>query len=140
MKSFKGSCHCKKVNFEVKLDLSQGIRKCNCTFCYKTKYQKVFSAFDDLKIISGNDELSDYRAPDSSWAPDTIFHYFCKTCGVQPFSKGYLEIEPFNGWFYAVNLATLDDITPGEIIAAPVIYEDGLHDNQMQAPVETRHL
>lgn len=140
LKTYQGSCHCQQVKFQVKLDLSQGIRKCNCTYCYKTKYQKVFSKFEDLKITSGNEQLSDYRGPDSTWPPDAIHHFFCKSCGVQVFSKGYLEFEPFNGWFYAVNISTLDDLSPDEIISAPVIYEDGLHDRQMETPSETRHL
>ena len=142
MKTYHGSCHCKKVQYEVVLDLSQGIRKCNCTYCFKTKYQKVFTDDRSLKITAGESELADYRAPNSSWAPDTIHHFFCKTCGVQTFSRGFLEmdLEPFKGWFYALNLATLDDISPEEILNAPVIFEDGLTDNQMQAPKETRHL
>lgn len=140
MKIYHGSCHCQKVKFQVKLNISQGIRKCNCTFCYKTKYQKTFAAFDDLKITDGAGNLADYRGIDSTWPPDAIHHYFCKICGVQPFSKGYLDMEPFNGWFYAVNIATLDDMTAEEIISAPVIYEDGLHDKQLETPAETRHL
>ena len=140
LKKYEGSCHCRKVKFEVKLDLSQGIRKCNCTYCYKTKYQKVFAKEPDLSIKSGEDHLTDYRAPDSSWPPGAIHHFFCRVCGIQVFSKGYLEVDPFNGWFYAVNVASLDSCSPEEIIQSPVIYEDGLHDRQMETPEETRHL
>lgn len=140
LKSYYGSCHCQQVKFNVKLDLSQGIRKCNCTYCYKTKYQKVFAKHADLEFVSGEDQCSDYRAPDSTWPPEAIHHYFCRGCGIQVFSKGYLEMEPFNGWFYAVNIASLDNCDAQEIINAPVIYEDGLHDRQMERPEEVRHL
>ena len=142
MKTYHGSCHCKAIKYEVTLDISEGIHKCNCTYCYKTKYQKVFAKFENLKVTSGKELLSDYRGPDSAWPKDHIHHHFCTTCGVQLFSKGFLEMgkEPFTGWFYAVNIATLDDMTPQEIIAAPVIYEDGLHDKQLEVPQETRHL
>ena len=140
MNDYTGSCHCKDITFSVRMDLTEGIHKCNCTYCFKTKYQKVFTKAENLVVTSG--EPRNYNAKDSSWPEGTIFHYFCGNCGVQVFSKGFLEmdIEPFTGWFYAVNLAAIDNITPAEIIAAPVIFEDGLHDKQMEAPVETRHL
>lgn len=142
MKTYQASCHCKRIKFEAKLDVSQGIHKCNCTYCYKTKYLKVFTKVDNLRLISGEQDMSNYHASPSSWPEGHIHHYFCKNCGVQVFSKGFLEMnkEPFTGWFYAVNLATVDNIEPEEIIQAPVIYEDGLHDNQLNPPKETRHL
>lgn len=140
MKTYNGSCHCKEITFTVKLDVSLGIHKCNCTYCYKTKYRKVFAKVDDLELKSGNP--NDYQASPSSWPEGHIHHHFCGNCGVQVFSKGFLEMdhEIFNGWFYAVNLAVIDNISPEEIISAPVIFEDGLHDRQMEAPAETRHL
>lgn len=142
MKKYLASCHCKSIKFEIALDLSRGIHKCNCTYCYKTKYLKVFSKIENLKLLTNEENLNTYYASPSSWPEGTIHHYFCGKCGVQVYSKGFLEMdkEPFNGWFYAVNLATVDDVTPEEIINAPVIYEDGLHDNQLNAPTETRHL
>lgn len=142
MKLYHGSCHCQEVKFEVELDLTQGIHKCNCTYCYKTKYLKVFSKADKLKLLTDPNRLRDYKATPSSWPEGHIHHYFCNRCGVQLFSKAYLELdmEPFNGWFYAVNLATIDDTTPEEIIQAPIIFEDGLHDRQLETPTETRHL
>ncbi len=142
MKTYHASCHCKKIKFDVSLDVSAGIHKCNCTYCFKTKYQKVFSKDTDLKLLAGEKDLTVYHAARSSWPEGTIHHYFCKNCGVQVYSRGFLEMgkEPFTGWFFAVNLATFDNITPAEIIAAPVIFEDGLHDDQLNPPSETRHL
>ncbi len=139
-KTYHGSCHCGTVRFTARLDLAEGIRKCNCTFCVKTKYWKTFSYGDGLHITAGSDNLADYRSPTSTWPDGAIHHYYCKTCGVRGFSKGYLEFPPFNGTFHAVNVNCLDDVTPEEIIAAPVIFEDGIANNQMKPPAETRHL
>lgn len=96
----------------------------------------------EMHLIAGEAHMKDYIARPSNWPEGHIHHYFCDHCGVQVFSKGFLEMnhEIFNGWFYAVNLATFDNITPEEIIAAPIIYEDGLNNNQLQPPKETRHL
>lgn len=139
-KKYSGSCHCQAVKFEIEADFASGIRRCNCTFCYKTRFQKIFVQANEFKLLTSDHSLSDYRAINSKWPEGHIHHYFCKTCGVRTFSRGFLKLEPFNGWFYAVNAVTLDDVSPEEIISAPVIYENGLHDLQSDEPREVRHL
>ena len=61
-------------------------------------------------------------------------------CGVHPFSKGYLAMEPFNGSFHAVNIATLDDTTDLELSAAPIQYEDGRANCWDSVPETTSYL
>jgi hypothetical protein len=139
-KVYHGSCHCGQVKFECEIDLSEGIRKCNCTFCRKAGYQKAFAYKDDFRIIAGKDRLKTYRATPSNWPEGHIDHYFCENCGMQPFSRGYLEMDPFNGNFHAINVVCLDDATEEELAAAPIVYEDGLHDRQDRAPSFTAHL
>jgi hypothetical protein len=50
-------------------------------------------------------------------------HLFCRQCGVRPFSRGY--VEQIGGDFVSVQLGTLDDVTPAELVAAPVKYSNG---------------
>jgi hypothetical protein len=139
-RTYHGSCHCGAVRFSARIDLGEGIRKCNCTWCVKQKLWKVFSYGDGLVLETGAGALADYRAAGSSWPEGHIHHHFCRTCGVNVFSRGFIDAPPFDGWFHAVNLNALDDVTPEEILAAPVIFEDGLHDRQLEPPAETRHL
>jgi hypothetical protein len=121
---YHGSCHCGRVRFAVRLDLAQGVNHCNCTFCTKTKAAKVYVPDAALELVSGAEALSDYRAPVSAWPPGAIHHYFCRQCGIRGFSRGYFDGPPLHGWFWAVNVNALDDVTPDEIAAAPVILED----------------
>lgn len=134
LRTYHGSCHCGAVRFECDVDLSQGTRRCNCRFCGKTRFWKAFVYGDGFRLTTGEDMLSDYRGPDSNWPEGHIHHYFCRRCGVRGFAKGYLDFEPFNGWFHAVNIATFDDISDEELAAAPIQYEDGRHDDFDHAP------
>ncbi len=133
-----GSCHCGAVSFEVDVDLSAESRRCNCTYCAKTRYWKSFVGVDDIRLLTGADNLADYRAPDSLWPPDHIHHHFCKTCGVQLYSRGFLE--QMGGWFYALNIAVLDGLSPQDFASVPITYENGIQDKQMEPPAVTSYL
>ena len=139
-KTYHGSCHCGEIRFEADVDLSEtAIRKCNCSFCLKSGYKKALIGYDELRITAGEDLLQNCRAQDSNWPEGDIDHYRCPNCGMQPFSRGYLE-EIMGGNFWAVNGACLDDVTEEELAAAPVIYEDGKRDRQDREPEITRYL
>jgi hypothetical protein len=49
-------------------------------------------------------------------------HYFCKHCGVRSFGIGN---APDACRVYGVNLGCLEDVTPEELAAGPIIYVDG---------------
>ena len=138
--TYHGSCHCGAVRFECDLDLSAGTRRCNCSYCTKTRMWKVFALAGEFRLTEGEAVLSDYRAAGSNWPEGNVHHYFCGRCGVRSFSKGHLEMDPFNSWFHAVNIACLDDASDEELAAAPIQYEDGRNDNWDDPPAVTRHL
>jgi hypothetical protein len=132
-KTYKGSCHCGRVRFEVDLDLAAGTVKCNCSICAKARSWLVAISPNDLRVLSGASELADYR-----FGARRIHHRFCRTCGVRPF--GQADARNGDGAFVAVNLSALDGVDPAELASAPVIYVDGRNDNWQSAPAETRHL
>ncbi|MBA8876659.1 GFA family protein [Phyllobacterium myrsinacearum] len=132
-KTYHGSCHCHTVRFECTIDLDAGTSKCNCSFCAKLRFWKAFIGGDALQLLAGGDNLTEYQ-----FGSKTIRHFFCKTCGVKPFGRG--ELEVMGGVFYAVNLSVLDDLSQEELLAAPLQYQDGLHNNWGEVPTETRHL
>ncbi len=139
-RTYQGSCHCGDIRFACELDLAAGTRRCNCSFCSKTRMWKAFAMRGEFQLLAGEAALSDYRAANSQWPEGTVHHYFCRRCGTRAFSKGYLDMAPFNGWFHAVNVATLDNAPDEELAAARIQYENGRHDAWDKAPTLFSHL
>jgi len=134
-KTYRGSCHCRRVTFEVDLDLeAEGTGKCNCTVCWKRRAWSTRVKPDSFRALTGEAEMRRY--PDNQVVEGGGF---CPTCGVAPFLR--IAAQEWNdGASVSVNVACLDDLEPQELIAAPVQYFDGRNDNWWQPPSETRHL
>ena len=134
MKTYEGSCQCRRVRFEADIDLSQGTGKCNCTSCWKRRWWSVRAKPEHFRSIEGETELTGYK-PGSA----TGHTGFCKHCGVTPYS--WVPASEWNESEYvSVNVACLDNLEPAELVAAPVQYMDGRADNWWNPPSETRHL
>lgn len=131
-KKYTGSCHCGAVRFECELDLAQGTSRCNCSICSKSRFWKAIVKSEAFRLIDGEKALQEYQ-----FGSHQIRHFFCKRCGVKTFGRGRLEEL---GEFYAVNVVCLDDITPKELAAAPIRYEDGRNNDWNAAPSEWRYL
>lgn len=125
-KRYAGSCACGKVKFEAEIDFSQGTHKCNCTQCWKRRWWSVKVQPEDFRLLSGEDVVDrDFKA--------------CPACHV--LTHRHVPVFEWNPQAYvSVSVASLDDLSPAELLEAPVTHYDGRADNWWQKPAEVRHL
>lgn len=98
MQSYKGSCHCGQVQFEVVTDLKIAV-ECNCSICTKKGALHHRVPPEQFKLLSGADALALYQF-DSKVAK----HWFCKHCGIHPFSNPRAAPD-----MYSINVRCLDN-------------------------------
>ncbi len=127
-----GGCHCGAVRYEAQLDLAEGTFRCNCSLCRRARSWVAGGMPEHLRIVAGEDVLGRYSAT----SPEHE-HCFCTRCGIRVFSRGTIEGL---GPFLTVQIASLDDASYEEAKTAPVIFQDGLHNNWMNPPQDTRAL
>lgn len=132
-KTYKGSCHCGKIRYEADIDLSEGTGRCNCSICSKKRFWGAQIKPEAFRLQCDEADLGDYQ-----FGSNAVHHHFCKTCGVAPFGKGY--VEQIGGAYVSVNVACLDGVDDSELAALSVQYMDGRNNNWWNAPAETRHL
>jgi hypothetical protein len=134
IKTYRGSCHCKRIAFEADIDLSKGTGKCNCTSCWKKRYWSVRCDPKGFRPLKGAEHMSDYKQDQEKGHSG-----FCKHCGVLTY--GWVAQSEWNPHEYVtISVASLDDLDHAELYAAPVRFFDGRNDNWMETPKETRHL
>jgi hypothetical protein len=102
-RTYKGSCHCGKVSYEVTTDLAKVIA-CNCSLCSRAGYLLTFVPEAQFKLLSGEDSLKDYR-----FNRHAIAHMFCTDCGVRSFARGK---GPDGSGMAAINVRCLEGVDP----------------------------
>jgi len=97
--SYRGTCHCGLVRFEVSCMPTEALR-CHCAYCRRKGV--LWHAINEaqLCIRSGKEHLREYR-----FGTLQARHYFCRGCGVSTFSRP--AVLP-DSW--VVNLMCVDDL------------------------------
>ena len=138
MKTYRGTCFCGAVAFEADGDLAAGTMRCNCRFCRRMRYWEMrLPNPAGFRLIRGREALAETPPSRPGDGSGQMHHYFCRLCGTRLWTEG--EIAEMGGAFVAVFVPALD-ANEDELIAAPVAYLDGAHDNWWNPAPETRHL
>lgn len=103
MQTYRGSCHCGAVRFEVDADI-QYVVECNCSICAKRAALLHPAKPSQFRLLSGEDALTLYQ-----FGTRTARHYFCKHCGIFPY--GHPRIDPR---MVMVNVRCLDGVDPND--------------------------
>ncbi|MFZ0486637.1 MAG: GFA family protein [Arenicellales bacterium] len=129
MTTFKGSCHCGQVRFEIEAEIDH-VRSCDCSICRKRGALNHRIPKENLRLLTPWEDLVLYQ-----WGSRTARDFFCPTCGILPFRRPSdptpAEIregtQPFDGW--AVNVRCLEgvdlDAIPVKKIYGSRIQHDG---------------
>jgi hypothetical protein len=108
--SYKGSCHCGQIKFEVE-GKPESVVECNCSHCLRKGYLLWFVPRSQLTLNSPEADLATY-----TFNKHVIKHHFCPRCGCAPFGFGSA-----NGTeMAAVNVRCLEDIELADIKRNPV--------------------
>ena len=138
MTTYQGRCFCGAVTFEADGDLSQATLRCNCNFCRKMRYWEMrLPDPQGFRLTAGRAHLAETPPSRPSDGAGQMHHYFCRDCGTRLWTEG--DIAELGGFFRAVFVPALE-VDAAELVAAPVAWLDGLHDNWFEAAPETRHL
>lgn len=81
MRTYKGSCHCGRVEFKVKTDTNLSTT-CDCSMCRRRGGVVLRCDEADLEIVSGKECLELYQ-----FNTEKAEHYFCRRCGIHTFYR-----------------------------------------------------
>src|SRR5262245_39018423 len=81
--TYKGSCHCGAVQYEVTMPPPQKAFACNCSICSRTGSLMAFVKEGAFRQLGRTNATTDYQ-----FAKKNIHHEFCSTCGVRPYARG----------------------------------------------------
>lgn len=113
MTTYKGSCHCGKVAFEVDGEI-QGAMSCNCSICRRKGALMWFVPRDNLRLLTADDAAATY-----TFNKHVIKHRFCPHCGMHPYGEG---VDPKGNAMAAVNLRCIEGL---DLESIPVQHFDG---------------
>ncbi|WP_261841388.1 GFA family protein [Aliamphritea ceti] len=104
MKTYRGSCHCRAVTFEIETDFPE-LTTCDCSICRRKNALMVKVHESQMNILTGKDVLTTYR-----FHTHTAQHYFCSVCGIYPFHRKRVTPDHFG-----VNVYCLEGFDPSGI-------------------------
>ncbi len=113
MTTYRGSCHCGRVAFEVQGQPDSALA-CNCSICSRKGSLLWFVPRAQLRLLTPEDAAGTY-----TFNRHLIKHRFCPVCGIHPYGEG---TDPQGRAMAAVNLRCLEGF---DLASVPVQHYDG---------------
>lgn len=98
-RTYRGSCHCGRVKFEVDLDPGNAV-VCDCSICTKKGVIINRVGEDQFRLSTPLDDLGLYQ-----FNKRIAKHYYCRTCGIHTFNRPRSAPD-----MWAVNMRCLADL------------------------------
>ena len=111
--SFRGSCHCGKLAYQVDEEVPGKAMACNCSMCRRKGALHHFTTPDKFRFEGSRDDILVY-----TFNKHVIRHQFCRTCGCAPFAQG----EGPNGPMVEINLRCAEGV---DLEALEISHYDG---------------
>ena len=109
--TYRGSCHCGNVRFEIDADLDQ-VRVCDCSMCRRRGALLHRVEDSSFRLLTALSDLTLYQ-----WHTKTAKDYFCPICGIQPFRRPRTAPEQ-----WSVNVRCLEGV---DFASIPITYTHG---------------
>ena len=113
MQTYDGSCHCGRVRFRVRADLTKAT-DCNCSMCRRKGFLHLILPPEQFELLQGRDELTTY-----TFNTGVAKHTFCRHCGIHPFYVPRSDPDKID-----VNVRCLDGVDLERLAIEPF---DGRH-------------
>jgi len=121
---YEGGCHCGRVRFRVRDDLSH-VSECNCSICAKKGFLHLIVSPDRFELISGDGDLTTYR-----FNTGVAAHRFCRTCGIHSFYVPRSDPDKID-----VNVRCLEGVNLGALRIIPFDGRDWEHAFETRPPL-----
>jgi hypothetical protein len=101
VQTYRGSCHCGAVAFEIHTDFPE-LTTCDCSICRRKNALMVKVHERDFKLLAGDNALTLYQ-----FHTRTAKHYFCRICGIYPFHRKRVTPD-----YFGINVFCLENFDP----------------------------
>lgn len=111
MRTYKGSCHCGAVAFEIDTEFTE-FTKCDRSLCRNKNAVMTKVHESRFRLLQGEEVLGLYQ-----WNTRVAKHHFCTRCGIYTFHRKRVTPD-----FFGINVYCLDD---ADISNVPIVEVDG---------------
>ncbi|MEC5386563.1 GFA family protein [Uliginosibacterium sp. H3] len=99
--TYKGSCHCGQVAFEVQGEIPE-VTSCNCSICQRKGVLMWFVPPQAVALLTSPEHVGSYM-----FNKHAINHRFCAACGIHTFGEAR---APNGDPVYAINVRCLEGV------------------------------